>query len=128
MSGSVNTSKSASELPSGREFRNRLLLASGLLSAVSTCLIAAYLYALLRLTPEQWIGFFWIVAALFPVLFVALSLSHRRHWLPIVRCLDLRRTRPLQRDELEVGFAALPACALPVPPFAGCPAAPVDRP
>jgi FtsH-binding integral membrane protein len=102
----MDTGMSARELPSGRDFRNRLHLASGLLSAASTSVIAAYLYALLRLTREQWIGFFWVVAALFPVLFVALSVSHRRHWLPIVRCLDLRRTRPLERDELEVGFAA----------------------
>jgi parallel beta-helix repeat protein len=29
---------------------------------------------------------------------------------------------------LELGFAALPACALPVPAFDGCPAAPVTRP
>ena len=97
---------STSELPGGREFRDRLQLLSGLLSAASTLVIAAYLFALLRLTREQWIEFSWIVAGLFPLLFIAVTLTHRRHWLPIVRCLDLRRTRPLERDELEAGFAA----------------------
>ena len=62
----MNTSVRASELPSGREFRNRLLLASGLLSAVATFVIAAYLFALLRLTREQWIGFVWINLASLP--------------------------------------------------------------
>src|SRR5262245_4616802 len=102
----MQTGTRAGELPSGREFRNRLLLASGLLSAVSTGVIAAYLYALLRLTHEQWIGLFWIISGLFPLMFVALSLSHRRHWLPIVQCLDLRRSRALESSELEQGFAA----------------------
>jgi len=102
----MDTGVRTHELPSGRDFRNRLLLASGLLSAVATGVIAAYVYALLRLTREQWIGLFWIIAGLFPVLFVALSVSHRRHWLPIVRCLDLRSAGPLDREELERGFAA----------------------
>ena len=102
----MNTSMRTSELPSGREFRNRLLLASGLLSGVATFVIAAYLFSLLRLTREQWIGFVWINLALFPLLFVALSVTHRRSWLPIVRCLDLRRSRALEREDLELGFAA----------------------
>jgi len=94
-------------LPSGREFRNRLLLVSGLLSAASTALIAIYLFALLHLSSEQWIGFGWIVAALFPVLFAAQGWSHRRLWAPIVRCLDLRREGACEREILEQGFAAV---------------------
>jgi len=94
-------------LPSGREFRNRLLLVSGLLSAASTALIAIYLFALLQLSSEQWIGFGWIVSILFPVLYAAQSWSHRRLWLPIVRCLDLRREGACERDSLELGFAAV---------------------
>jgi methyl-accepting chemotaxis protein len=97
----------AVELPTGREFRNRLQMVSGLLSAASTLMIALYLFALIRLTPEQWAGFGWIVAGLFPMLFGAQSLGNRKHWTPIVRCLDLRRAGPLERDVLEHGFAAV---------------------
>ena len=112
MIAAVHASTSTGELPSGREFRNRLLLKSGLLSAVATGVIAAYLFALLRLTREQWIGFIWINLGLFPVLFIALSITHRWSWLPIVRCLDLRRSRALERGELELGFAAASNLAL----------------
>ena len=50
--------------------------------------------------------------ALFPVLFVAVSVQPPAVWLPLVRCLDLRRTRPLERDELAQGFAAASNLAL----------------
>ncbi len=100
-------SGAGSELPAGREFRNRLLLVSMLLSAASAVLIAGYAFALMQLPRQQWIGFGWFVVAIFPVLYSFQAWVLRRIWEPIVRCLDLRREGPCEREVVEQGFAAV---------------------
>ena len=64
---------------------------------------------------EQWIGFLWIDRGALPG--VVRRLEHQPPALlaPIVRCLDLRRTRSLERDELQQGFAAASNLALRMP-------------
>ena len=49
-------------IPTGREFRQRFVLVTLAMSSGAVVLIAAYLAALLMLTPEQWRGFAAIVA------------------------------------------------------------------
>jgi methyl-accepting chemotaxis protein len=94
-------------LPRGREFRARILAASALLSLGGILLICLYLVALLRLGDEQWRGFAWIVAGLFPVLFAAQAWVHHGLWIPIVTCLDRRAEGRATPQELRAGFAGV---------------------
>ena len=90
--------------PTGRQFRQRFLLVTLAMSGGAVVLIAAYLVALLMLTPEQWRGFAVIVAGLFVVLFVAQDRVNRRLWEPIVSCLDRLREGQATLQELRAGF------------------------
>src|SRR5262245_47336641 len=97
----------AERVPRGAELRARILAASALLSLGGVLLISLYLVALLRLPPEQWRGFAWIVGGLFPVLFAAQALLQRRVWLPIVAALDRRADGSATPAELRAGFAGV---------------------
>jgi len=81
-------------------------------SLATTLLIALYLTALIRLTPEQWKGFAAITGGLFLLLFVAQDQVNRRLWGPIVRCLDCIHEGRAGPEDLAQGFAA--ATNLPV--------------
>ena len=113
----MNTSRRTSELPSGREFRNRLLLrVAACCRLVATCVIAAYLFALLRLTREQWVGFVWINLASLPGC-CSSPCSVRPPAVrgsPIVRCLDRgavgRRERERARAALRGRVNLARAC------------------
>ena len=101
-----------SGLPRGSEYRNRYIRSSLISSLGTTLLIALYLTALIRLTPEQWKGFAQITGGLFLLLFVVQDRVNRRLWGPIVRCLDRIHEGRAGPEDLAQGFAA--AVNLPV--------------
>jgi methyl-accepting chemotaxis protein len=78
------------ELPSRREFLLRTNARAFVASASGVVLMAAYLVALLRMTPEQWSLFVRVVGAGFAVLFLAVHLTNLRIFAPILRVLDAR--------------------------------------
>jgi hypothetical protein len=98
--------------PRGSEYRNQYIRGALLSSLATTLLIALYLTALLRLTPEQWKGFAAITGGLFVLLFVAQDRVNRRLWGPVVRCLDRIHEGRVGPEDLVQGFAA--ATNLPV--------------
>jgi methyl-accepting chemotaxis protein len=92
-----------------------VLLMSAALSLAAVLLISGYLTLLLRMTPQQWSRFAWIIAAAFPVLFVLQATVNDRLWRPLLGYLDARRVGSASRAQLEAGFAAI--AALPVDMF-----------
>jgi methyl-accepting chemotaxis protein len=78
------------ELESRREFLLRSSARSFAVSASGVVLIALYLAALLRLTPEQWSAFVRVVGGGFAFLFLAVNLTNLRIFEPILRVLDAR--------------------------------------
>jgi methyl-accepting chemotaxis protein len=94
-------------LPSGREFLRRTLLHTGAYSLGAIAVISLYLSGLLRLSSDQWWGFLQIVALVFALLFPAMTLSHRRIFQRIQRCLDRHADGTVSVEELRSGFAAV---------------------
>ena len=94
-----------SSLPRGSEYRNQYIRSGLISSLATTLLIALYLSALIRLTPEQWKGFAMITGGLFVVLFLFQDRVNRRLWGPIVRCLDRIHEGRAGPEDLAQGFA-----------------------
>jgi methyl-accepting chemotaxis protein len=97
----------AGPLASGSVFIRRLLMVVCAHSAFAVALIALYLRALLRLPPEQWVGFFQIVAVSFVVLFAAIPVVHRRSFLELQRAVDALRDPASSPERFRSGFAAV---------------------
>jgi methyl-accepting chemotaxis protein len=94
-------------LPGGRAFVQRILVYTGAYSLLAVLVITLYLSGLLRMSAEQWRGFSAIVAVVFALIFPAMTLSHRRIFQRIWRCLDRHATGEVGDDELRSGFAAI---------------------
>jgi methyl-accepting chemotaxis protein len=86
-----------------------MLVVSCGLSLATLVLISLYLLALLRLSPDEWRRFTWLVSVLFVVLFALQARMHDRLWLPLVRCLDARAEGRADPQLLCGGFAAISA-------------------
>ena len=55
----------SASLPTGRRFIQKILTSTGIYAALACVVISLYLSGLLRLTTQQWQGFFQIVAGVF---------------------------------------------------------------
>jgi hypothetical protein len=75
-------------VPSRRAFLIRTHAVALAVSVTGVVLMALYLAALLRMTPEQWSRFVVVVAAAFALLFLGVNLANRRIFEPILRALD----------------------------------------
>jgi methyl-accepting chemotaxis protein len=94
-------------VPAGGEFVKRILVYTSAYALLAIAVISLYLSGLLRLNSDQWWGFLQIVAGVFVLLFPAMTLSHRRIFQHIKRCLDRRAEGVATPDELRRGFAAI---------------------
>ena len=95
--------------PTGRSYQARVLAMSAVLSLTAVVLISAYLWVLLRMTPQQWSVFGWTIAIAFPLLFALQAAVHDRLWRPLLRCLDARRLGRATSADHAAGFAAIHA-------------------
>ncbi len=95
-----------SALPTGREYFRRLSARSAVSSLASTALIALYLVALLRLSPQQMATFVRVVAVSFVVLLIVSSVLNHRILQPLLQCLDRRAAGVATAEDLRSGFAA----------------------
>lgn len=94
-------------VPAGGEFIKRILFHTGVYSLFAIAVISLYLSGLLTLSSDQWWGFLQIVGGVFLLLFPAMTLSHRRIFQRIQRCLDRRAEGVATPEELRGGFAAI---------------------
>jgi methyl-accepting chemotaxis protein len=97
----------SASLPTGRSFIQKILTYTGIYAALACVVISLYLSGLLRLTTQQWQGFFQIVAGVFVLIFPAMNLVHRRVLRRIQRCLDQLATGSPHPGQLQRGFAAI---------------------
>ncbi|MBW2289608.1 MAG: hypothetical protein JRG90_17530 [Deltaproteobacteria bacterium] len=97
----------STSLPTGRSFIQRILAYTGIYAALACVVISLYLFGLLRLTTQQWQGFFQIVAGVFVLIFPAMNLVHRRVLRRIQRCLDQLAAGSPHPAQLQRGFAAI---------------------
>ena len=95
------------DLPSGSEFRRRLVVLTTPASIVAVLLMSVYLMALLRLPTEQWRTFGWIVGVLFVILSVLTNAVNYRFDAPVVRALEGMREGHATPAEIRAGFATI---------------------
>ena len=89
---------------SGARFQQRFMLFLGVASLVAIALIALAFHALLRLTPEEWRSFLWILAFYAPAMFLGTSLLNRPLYRPIVEYLDAADRGEGRADALREAF------------------------
>jgi methyl-accepting chemotaxis protein len=97
----------SASLPTGRSFIRRILAYTCIYAALACVVISLYLSGLLRLTSQQWHGFFQIVAGVFVLIFPAMNLVHRRVLRRIQNCLDQLAAGTPHPAQLQRGFAAI---------------------
>ncbi len=101
-------------LPTRREFLLRTNLLAFAVSATGVALMALYLAALLRMTPQQWSVFVRVVGVGFALLFLLVHTTNLRIFAPILRVLDARG-EALPEEALRRAFrrvAELPVITL----------------
>ena len=92
-------------LPTGKQFFQRWLLVSGANSLGSVVLIALYLWALLRMPPDQVVGFQRILLGAFVFLWVTSNVASKRLFRPLLEVLDARAAGGLEAAQATTGFA-----------------------
>jgi methyl-accepting chemotaxis protein len=75
------------------------------MKAAAVVLMSGYLMALLRLPPDQWSSFRWIVGILFVILAVAVNIMNRRQDARIVACLGQLREGRASPEDVRHAFA-----------------------
>jgi methyl-accepting chemotaxis protein len=75
-------------VPSRRSFLIRTHAVALAVSVTGVVIMALYLAALLRMTPEQWSRFVGVVAGAFALLFLGVNLANLRIFAPILGALD----------------------------------------
>ena len=82
------------KVPTPREFQMQVVGLSTVVSLAAMALIVPYLYLLLRLPPEQWHTFFWVVGVAFVVLSTLIPIVNTRIYRPILDFLRIRGEGP----------------------------------
>jgi methyl-accepting chemotaxis protein len=103
---------SSEQINPAKEFQKHFQASSLVLSITTVAFVSVYLSALLNLSAEQWWHFGYLVAGLFPVMFVAVQLLNRRLTRPIFEFWDAKAFGTIEDSTAESAFAA--ASSLPV--------------
>ncbi|MDH3686901.1 MAG: methyl-accepting chemotaxis protein [Myxococcales bacterium] len=94
-------------VPSPREFQLQVVGLSTVVSVAAMALIVPYLLLLLRLPPEQWDSFYWVVGVAFVFLSTVIPIVNNRIFAPILEYLRRRGEADLPSDVVRAAYRRL---------------------
>jgi len=91
-------------LPTGAQLRKKLSVSAALNGIGVILPTALYMWALLRLTPEQWSAFWQSLAVAFPMMVVATRIYSNRTLGPLLPCLDQWAHGQATPESIRAGY------------------------